>query len=72
MLGKVTKPRKSVGVRIFPNPAIQLGDIVSINYKDDQGTSIVGPEGSRFVVYNIAYDRADGATSMTLYLSEVL
>jgi hypothetical protein len=72
MLGKVTKPRKSVGVRIFPNPAIQLGDIVSINYKDAQGTSIVGPEGSRFVVYNIAYDRADGSTSMTLYLSEVL
>ena len=72
MLGKVTKPRKSVGVRIFPNPTIQLGDIVKINYKDSQGTSLIGPEESRFVVYNIAYDRSDGATSMTIYLSEVL
>ena len=72
MLGKVTKPRKSVGVRIFPNPTIQLGDIVKINYKDLQGTNLVSSEDARFVVYNINYEKSDSRPSMTIYLSEVL
>jgi hypothetical protein len=33
---KVMKPRKSIGVKIFATPTIQLGDIVSINFVDYQ------------------------------------
>lgn len=71
VIEKNLKPRKAVGLNIFPTPTIQLGDIVNIDYKTDDGLDVVTPETTRFVVYNISYARSVDGPSMTLYLSEV-
>ena len=65
----VMKPRLSVGVNIYANPAIQLGDLVSVNYNFTDGTQAIDPE-KRFIVYSIEYTY-DNGPSMTAYLSEV-
>lgn len=71
VIKKIMKPRKSVGVKIFANPMIQLGDIVSIDYIEN-GINKVGSTDSRFVVYNIEYSKAENGPEMTLFLSEVV
>jgi hypothetical protein len=71
LVEKVTKPRKSVGLEIFPMPTLQLGDIVNLNYKDNAGTDIISPTSSKFVVYNIEYSRSDAGPAMNVYISEV-
>jgi hypothetical protein len=68
---KTTKPRKSVGVKIFAIPTIQLGDIVSLNYKEND-ISMASSSSSRFVVYNIDFSRGPDGPDMTLFLSEVV
>ena len=70
IIGKILKPKKLVGVKVFAIPTIQLGDIVSIDYKDND-IDMVASEDTRFVVYNIEYSRSTEGPSMTLYLSEV-
>ena len=70
LISKIMKPRKSVGVKIFANPTIQLGDIVSIDYVEN-GKDIVGAIGKRFVVYNIEYSVSNSGPDMKLFLSEV-
>jgi hypothetical protein len=64
-------PKKSIGLKIFANPTIQLGDIVSIDYKNNNGLDLVASTSSRFVVYNIEYSRSLSGPDMTIYLSEV-
>jgi hypothetical protein len=71
MVSKIMKPRLSVGVRIFSNPMIQLGDIVNIVYKNTDGEDIIVSDSARFIVYNIQHDRDSSGPSMTIYLSEV-
>jgi hypothetical protein len=71
IIEKNLQPRKAVGLNIFPTPIIQLGDLVNIDYKTDDGLDIVSSETTRFVVYNISYARSVGGPAMTLYLSEV-
>lgn len=71
MVDKIMKPRLSIGVSIFANPMIQLGDIVTINYKDIFGNDELASPDIRFVVYNIEYSRSIDGPEMTLYLSEV-
>jgi hypothetical protein len=70
LVSKITKPRKSMGVKIFSNPMIQLGDIVNIYYKKDFQDEIAAPT-ERFVVYQIEYSRSGNGPEMRLYLSEV-
>lgn len=70
LIDKMMKPRLSVGVKIFANPLIQLGDIVKIDHSQN-GIDLTGSQDKRFVVYNIEYDRSVNGPSMTLYLSEV-
>ena len=72
MTSKLIKPRKSVGIQIFSNSTIQLGDIVSLYYKRDDGTDVIATESTRFVVYNISYNRGLEGPSMSLYLSEII
>ena len=50
---------------------IQLGDVVTINYKDSNNLDLVTSNTSRFVVYNIEYTRKINGPDMTLYLAEV-
>ena len=71
IINKVMVPKKSIGVNIFSIPTLQLGDIVSIDYKNSSGLDLVTSDLSRFVIYNIEYSRSLEGPSMTLYLSEV-
>jgi hypothetical protein len=71
IINKVMVPKKSIGVNIFSIPTLQLGDIVTLNYKDNSGLDLVTSDSSRFVVYNIEYARSESGPSMTVYLSEV-
>jgi hypothetical protein len=68
---KNLSPRKAIGLDIFSMPILQLGDIVNINYKNDEGLDLVVPSTTRLVVYNIDYSRTVEGPSMTVYLSEV-
>jgi len=69
MVNKVMRPKKSVGVTIFANPMIQLGDIVTIDYNID---NVLQNSTARFVVYHITYSRSGNGPEMKLYLSEVV
>ena len=71
IINKLMVPKKSVGMNIFSIPTLQLGDIVTINYKDSSGLDLVSQDTSRFVVYNIEYQRSENGPNMTIYLSEV-
>jgi len=71
MIEKTSKPRKSLGVKIFAIPTIQLGDIVSVDYKEND-ISMAASATSRFVVYNVEFSRNSEGPEMTLFLSEVL
>lgn len=71
MVEKTTKPRRSVGVKIFAIPTIQLGDIVSLDYIENS-VSMASSPSSRFVVYNIEFSRNSDGPDMTLFLSEVV
>jgi hypothetical protein len=71
IINRVMHPRKSIGINLFSIPTLQLGDIVTVNYKDSSGLDLVTSDSSRFVVYNIDYSRNNGGPSMTAYLSEV-
>jgi len=69
---KIMRPRKSVGVNVFSMPTLQLGDIVNIDMKDENGTDQIAPESSRFVVYQIEYSKSNQGPEMSVYLSEVV
>jgi hypothetical protein len=64
-------PKKSIGLKIFATPTIQLGDIVKIDYKDSNNLNLITSENSRFIVYNIEYEKNINGPSMTIYLAEV-
>jgi len=68
---KISKPRKALGVKIFSIPTIQLGDIVSLDYKEN-GIDIAANSSNRFVVYNIDFSRSSNGPEMQLFLSEVI
>jgi hypothetical protein len=71
IIEKNIRPRKSVGLKIFSMPILQLGDIVNINYKDNDGIDLVSPLSTKYVVYNINYGKSVAGPEMTVYLSEV-
>ena len=71
IINKIMHPKKSIGVDLFSIPTLQLGDIVTIDYKDSSGLELVASDTSRFVVYNIEYSRGNDGPNMTAYLSEV-
>lgn len=69
LIDKTMRNRQLVGAKIFANPMIQLGDIVTIDYSRN-GVPYVSPT-KRFLVYNIEYQRSAESTEMILYMSEV-
>ena len=76
LVSNIMKPRLAVGVEIFANPMIQLGDIINLSYSvlaegQQEEYSIIGDQSARFVVYNISYSRDMSGPTMLLYLSEV-
>ena len=71
IINKVMVPKKSIGINLFSIPTLQLGDIVTVDYKDSSGLDLITSSLSRFVIYNIEYSRSVSGPSMTVYLSEV-
>jgi hypothetical protein len=71
IVNKVVKPRKSVSLKVFATPTVQLGDIVTIDYKDKDSVNQISENNARFVVYNIEYAKNSEGPDMTVYLSEV-
>jgi hypothetical protein len=71
LIQKTMSAKKSVGIEVFPIPTIQLGDIVNIDYKDNDSVDLVAVSTDRFVVYNIEYGKTVDGPKMTVYLSEV-
>jgi hypothetical protein len=71
VIEKNIRPRKSIGLNIFSMPTLQLGDVVKISYKDNDGINLVSDEDTKYVVYNISYTRSSSGPDMTVYLSEV-
>jgi len=69
LMSKISKPRKSIGIKVFSNPTIQLGDIVSVKYKKNNIEKI---ENGRYVVYYMDYSKGVDGPNMLIYLSEVL
>ncbi len=68
-ISKIMKPRRSIGVKVFALPTVQLGDIVKVDYIEN-GINKGGD--NRFIVYSIEYSKSDKGPDMTLYLSEVV
>lgn len=75
LIEKMLDPRLSIGLSIFPTPTLQLGDIVTVNYKTRNGAGQlideVADSSKRFVIYNIEYSRTGNGPEMTIYISEV-
>ena len=71
LINKSLKPKKYIGLNIFAIPTLQLGDIVTVDYKDNNDADLVTLSSVRFVIYNIEYQRNSNGPSMTIYLSEV-
>lgn len=72
LVKNITLPRKSIGIETFGTQHLQLGDIVSLYYKDNQGNPIISDDDKKFVVYSIAYSKSLDKLSNTVYLSEVI
>lgn len=73
IVDKVSVPKKTVGLNTFATTNMQLGDIINIDYKDEQGegVDIISPDTKRFVIYNMEYQKDSSGLSTTLYLVEV-
>jgi hypothetical protein len=71
LVNKIMKPSKSVGLQVFANPTIQLGDLVQIDYVNNDGVREIADPDDRFVIYHIEYSRDASGPTMQLYLSEV-
>ena len=71
IVNKLMVPKKSVGADIFSIPTLQLGDIVTLNYKNEDGLDLITSNSTRFVVYNIDYSRDNSGPSMKIFMSEV-
>lgn len=72
LVNKIMKPNKSVGIKMFANPTLQVGDLVQINYSNPEGVQEIADPSDRFVVYHIEYSRNSEGPEMNVYLSEVV
>ena len=70
ILRKVSRPRKNIGLDIFQNPTIQLGDIISIDYQDEHGNVVISPD-KQLIIYDIKYSKTGDKSSMSIFATEV-
>jgi hypothetical protein len=70
VITKNLKPRKMIGISLFSMPTLQLGDLVNIYYKDQNGIDKISEESKKYVVYSINYKRSVSGPEMVVYLSE--
>jgi hypothetical protein len=69
-LDKITKPKILVGINTFATFNLQLGDLVTINYKNKEGIDVISDINKNFVIYNIEYTKDTNGENMTMYLVE--
>ena len=69
-LEQVTRPKILVGLNTFATFNLQLGDLIKINYKNNEGIDLISDESKNFVVYNIEYTKDTNGENMTMYLVE--
>ena len=71
VIKKTYTPKKAIGMSVFGASNLQLGDIISINYKNTSGIYVLGDPSVRYVVYNIEYSKSGPDRQMTIYAVEV-
>jgi hypothetical protein len=71
ILDKVTKPKVLVGMNTFGNFNLQLGDIVNINYVNNDGLDVISPPQKQFVIYSMEYTKNAEEQNIITYLAEV-
>lgn len=71
IINKTMEKKKNIGLTAFGTQMLQLGDLVNVSYKNNEGIDVIAPESTKFVIYNIQYDKSSGQNNMTLYLAEV-
>ena len=71
IINKVMYPRKSIGINTFATSNVQLGDIVKLQYKNNDDIDVVDDPSKRYVVYNIEYQKQSPDLTMTIHLAEV-
>jgi hypothetical protein len=69
-LDKVTRPKILVGLNTFATFNLQLGDLIKINYKNNDGLDIVADSNKNFVVYNMEYTKDTSGENVVMYLAE--
>lgn len=71
VINKVSKPRRMIGMTSFATSNLQLGDIVKIKYLSNEGVDVIANPDSRFVIYQIEYNRSLEGITTTMFLAEV-
>lgn len=71
LMEKISKPRRAIGVSTFGTSYIQLGDILKVDYVDENNIGQSSSQDARYVVYSIDYKYDSNGPQSVLYLSEV-
>jgi len=71
ILKNVTRPKILVGINVFGTFNLQLGDIVNVNYINNDGVNVVAPPEKKFVVYSMEYTKDVSNQNIVAYLAEV-
>ena len=71
IISKTMKPKQNIGLVGFGLQLLQLGDIVSVQYVNNNGINVISDPNKKFVIYNTEYTKNLDETNMNLYLAEV-
>jgi len=71
ILKNVTRPKLLVGLNVFGAYNMQLGDIVNVNYINNDGLNVVASPDKKFVVYSMEYTKDATGQNIVTYLAEV-
>jgi hypothetical protein len=78
IISKIMKPKRMLGIKIFANPLIQIGDMIKVDYKEKSdpndltGQNVISDTNSSYVVYHLEYSKSVNGPEMTIYVSEVV
>lgn len=71
IINKTMRPKKNIGMTTFGTHMLQLGDLVNVYYKNQDGLDVITESNKNYVVYNIEYSKQMDNLSITTYLAEV-
>jgi hypothetical protein len=70
IMSKTMRPRKEIGLELFPMPHLQLGDIVTIDYEMPNKDKFIDTT-KQFVVAEMQYGRNENGPTQTVRVVEV-